>query len=437
MVPPEPGYVDPVEISDMSFSRKLHHMLMSPEYKSIIAWRPHGRAFGILCPKKMEEDSVLKRYFGHSRFSTFLSNLKRYGMKLITKGRDSNCFYHECFLRGLPHLTKYMPKYKEGRRLLPEPNTEPDLYAISATFQVPLHMPAPPAPSPRVASNTESSSTPQNLALLQSLLGGALGNLNARSGSAAGAGPPAFAPQVVAPPQQQTTEQNGLLNTLRRLVEGQQTNSRAVSALHAPQGLSSQAGQGSKGQIIQGQANGLQAQIQALLFLQQQQPQRPSAAAPLLMQRRQPGLVPQGQPAVIPQAPQPITIPQGQGVIAPKPRPAMIVPAQLPLIPQQRKLSPSAHVQPAFPQQRKPAPIEQGRLQSSSEASQDQADSIGQSQQQNAERLLHQASLEGIPASKLVAALLERQQIQERAQENANQQLLADVVQALLRSARS
>ena len=125
----------------MTFGRKLHHMLMSPECRGIISWMPHGRAFRILVPKKMEQDSILSKYFGHSRYSTFLSQLKNNGLKMITRGKDRMCFYHECLLRGLPHLTRYMPAYKEGRRLIPDPANEPDFYTISALCPVPLENP--------------------------------------------------------------------------------------------------------------------------------------------------------------------------------------------------------------------------------------------------------------------------------------------------------
>ena len=37
-------------------------------------------------------------------------------------------------LRGMPHLTKYMPRAKDARRLLPDPENEPDFYQISQRF---------------------------------------------------------------------------------------------------------------------------------------------------------------------------------------------------------------------------------------------------------------------------------------------------------------
>lgn len=37
-------------------------------------------------------------------------------------------------LRGKPHLLKYMPEPKDARRLVPDPENEPDFYAIEKDF---------------------------------------------------------------------------------------------------------------------------------------------------------------------------------------------------------------------------------------------------------------------------------------------------------------
>jgi hypothetical protein len=94
-VPPEPGHREPVDISEMTFAQKLHDMLSQEEYSGCLAWLPHGRAFRIISPKMMEQTKLLHFYFGHNRYSGFLIQLKKYGVKVITKGRDCNCYYHE------------------------------------------------------------------------------------------------------------------------------------------------------------------------------------------------------------------------------------------------------------------------------------------------------------------------------------------------------
>jgi hypothetical protein len=40
-------------------------------------------------------------------------------------------------LQGLPHLTKYMPEPKKSQRLIPDPDNEPDFYAISSKHPLP------------------------------------------------------------------------------------------------------------------------------------------------------------------------------------------------------------------------------------------------------------------------------------------------------------
>ena len=45
--------------------------------------------------------------------------------------------FNQCFLRGLPHLSKYAPDQKDARRLIPDPENEPDLYKVSKTYPLP------------------------------------------------------------------------------------------------------------------------------------------------------------------------------------------------------------------------------------------------------------------------------------------------------------
>jgi len=85
----------------------------------------------------MFETRVCQKYFGHSRYSSFLRQLSNHSVKHITQGNDRNAYYHEFMLRGLPHLCKYMPKPKDARRLIPDPANEPDFYAISQKYPLP------------------------------------------------------------------------------------------------------------------------------------------------------------------------------------------------------------------------------------------------------------------------------------------------------------
>ena len=126
-------------ISEMTFAEKVFDMLQEERYANWITWLPHGRGFKITVPKLLETSRVLQQYFGHNRYSSFLRQLNNHGFKHLTRGMDRNSYYHECFLRGLPHLLPYIPPGRDARRLLPDPDNEPDLYAISRLCPLPDH----------------------------------------------------------------------------------------------------------------------------------------------------------------------------------------------------------------------------------------------------------------------------------------------------------
>jgi hypothetical protein len=94
-VPAELKFEIPKKVSDMTFSHKMYHILSQEEYKKWIGWLPHGRAFQILVPKKLEQSQLLEKYFGHGRYSSFLRQLSKHGFKHISNGPDRNSYYHE------------------------------------------------------------------------------------------------------------------------------------------------------------------------------------------------------------------------------------------------------------------------------------------------------------------------------------------------------
>jgi hypothetical protein len=83
------------------------------------------------------EKEICETYFGHKRYSSFLRELSNHGFKHISQGSDRNCYYHEFMLRGLPHLCKYMPKSKDARRLIADPENEPNFYVVTKNFPLP------------------------------------------------------------------------------------------------------------------------------------------------------------------------------------------------------------------------------------------------------------------------------------------------------------
>jgi len=94
-VPPEPNEAQLANIDDMTFAQKVHHILSQEDYGRWIKWNAHGRSFRVLVPKCLEKAQVLKKYFGHNRYSSFLRQLNNHGFKHITQGPDRNSYYHQ------------------------------------------------------------------------------------------------------------------------------------------------------------------------------------------------------------------------------------------------------------------------------------------------------------------------------------------------------
>lgn len=122
-VPPPPQFEAPSRIKDMTFSQKVHHMLSQEHFQSAITWMPHGRAFKVLVPKTFEK-GICPVYFGHSRYSSFLRDLNKFGFKHITKGDDRNCTRSEGCILSLPTQFGFAfvllaPFFLSCNRLLP------------------------------------------------------------------------------------------------------------------------------------------------------------------------------------------------------------------------------------------------------------------------------------------------------------------------------
>jgi len=127
---------EPIEIREMSFPQKLHHMLAEKKYSKWISWMSHGRSFRIHLPVFFEKN-ITGTYFDYNRFGAFVTQLNSHGFKHISQGHDRNCYYHGLMLRGYPHLTKYMAPPRDPRRVNPDPENEPDFYAIDAKYPLP------------------------------------------------------------------------------------------------------------------------------------------------------------------------------------------------------------------------------------------------------------------------------------------------------------
>jgi hypothetical protein len=120
----------------VQFPLKLHALLDIIEadgLANVISWQPHGRAFAIHNTKEFVE-TVMPRYFRHTKFSSFRRQLNLYNFLRITQGRDKGAYYHELFLRGKSFLAGGIVRQKVKGTMVKSaasPETEPDLYSMS------------------------------------------------------------------------------------------------------------------------------------------------------------------------------------------------------------------------------------------------------------------------------------------------------------------
>jgi len=119
-----------------NFPAKMHSILSRPDLADVISWMPHGRSWRVLKPREFEV-RVIPTYFEHAKFSSFVRQANGWGFRRITQGRDRNSYYHELFLRGLPHLSKKMKRPGVAKKQAADPEHEPDLYNISEMNPVP------------------------------------------------------------------------------------------------------------------------------------------------------------------------------------------------------------------------------------------------------------------------------------------------------------
>lgn len=122
-----------------NFPAKLMAILSRPDFADIVCWMPHGRSWRVLKPREFEI-RVLPSYFEHQKLSSFIRQANGWGFHRISQGLDRNSYYHELFLRGLPHLCKKMKRPRVNKKPVVDPDHEPDFYAISDLHPLPsLH----------------------------------------------------------------------------------------------------------------------------------------------------------------------------------------------------------------------------------------------------------------------------------------------------------
>jgi len=124
------------------FPQKLHQILSHPDSKKWIVWLPHGRAWKILDQSQFQ-DKVLPKFFPHGKMMSFMRQVSHWGFKRVHNGPDKNSYYHELFLRGLPHVSEKMKRKPTGkskdesRSVLSTLHIAPDFYQISKEHPLP------------------------------------------------------------------------------------------------------------------------------------------------------------------------------------------------------------------------------------------------------------------------------------------------------------
>jgi len=120
-----------------NFPAKVYAILANPRFNNSVEWLPHGRSWRIRNQKEFEK-VVLPIFFEHTNFSSFVRQANGWGFRRISKGDDENSYYHEYFLRGLPHLCKKMTRPGRSEKSPMGPNGEPDFNKISQISPIPV-----------------------------------------------------------------------------------------------------------------------------------------------------------------------------------------------------------------------------------------------------------------------------------------------------------
>lgn len=145
-----------------NFPSKLHEILSRTDISDIISWSPHGRSWRVFKPKAFEE-KVIPQYFRHSKYNSFTRQVNGWGFRRITQGPDHNAYFHEMFLRGLPHLCKRMRRLTASgtSRADAAASVEPDFYSISKVSPLPVvQVPTSSAPASSVPETRADKDDP-------------------------------------------------------------------------------------------------------------------------------------------------------------------------------------------------------------------------------------------------------------------------------------
>lgn len=116
---------------------KLYTIVSLIEFSSIITWMPHGRSWKIFDSKEFST-VVMPLFFENNNFDSFVRLVNAWGFRRISSGPDRGSYYHEMFLRGVPHLKGRMRRMAKKEKKAPiDPENEPDFFKINEECPLP------------------------------------------------------------------------------------------------------------------------------------------------------------------------------------------------------------------------------------------------------------------------------------------------------------
>lgn len=124
-------------VRSQRFPTKLYALLSQPQLSGIITWMPHGRSWKVLKPR-LFETSVLPVFFESDNYHSFNRVINAWSFRRKSTGPDRGSYFHELFLRGKPHLQKYMRRLPRTHKKLAMAKTEePDFFELQKNSPLP------------------------------------------------------------------------------------------------------------------------------------------------------------------------------------------------------------------------------------------------------------------------------------------------------------
>ena len=81
------------DTKESSFQYKLYEILQCDDFKDILTWLPHGRSWKIIDSDALTQ-SVLPKYFRHSKYSSFKRQMSGWGFRRGIKVNEYNEYNH-------------------------------------------------------------------------------------------------------------------------------------------------------------------------------------------------------------------------------------------------------------------------------------------------------------------------------------------------------